>query len=70
MFQQLNDSTLIISVLKSYLADPKKGILDIMSYYPPMSYRDEDGTVKTEIQNRYYLMKGEDIQTDKKDKVM
>ncbi|XP_034254866.1 prostaglandin E synthase 2 [Thrips palmi] len=69
-YLQLNDSTLIISVLKSFLADPKKDLLSLMSSYPPMSYRDEDGSIKTEIQNRYYLMTGEDVQKDKKEKIM
>lgn len=69
-YLQLNDSTLIISVLKSYLADPKKKLVDIMGSYPPMSYRDDDGTVKTEIQNRYFMMSGEEIKKDKKERIM
>lgn len=59
-YVQLNDSTVIISILKSFLADPKQNLLDIVNCYPPLSYRESDGSIKMEIQNRYFLMTGED----------
>ncbi|KAJ1524948.1 hypothetical protein ONE63_009806 [Megalurothrips usitatus] len=69
-YLQLNDSSLIVSVLKTYLTDPRQSLLDIVKCYPPISFRDDDGSVKSEIQNRYYLMAGESVQQGNKKEVM
>ncbi|KAK3913179.1 Prostaglandin E synthase 2 [Frankliniella fusca] len=59
-YVQLNDSTAIISILESFLSDRKQNLLDIVNCYPSLSYRDNDGSIKSEIQNRYFLMSGDD----------
>ncbi|KAG5898251.1 hypothetical protein JTB14_029629 [Gonioctena quinquepunctata] len=55
-YQPLNDSTMIISALASYLIDPKKDIPGIVNCFPFISYLDDDGSKKNEIMNRYFLM--------------
>ncbi|KAF5290654.1 hypothetical protein FQR65_LT01944 [Abscondita terminalis] len=54
--QPLNDSTMIISAMASYLLDSSRGITDIVKYYPIIQFMDEGGSAKTEIMNRYFLM--------------
>lgn len=56
-FQPLNDSTMIISALASYLFENnKKDLPDIVKCFPLISYVDDDGVKKNEIMNRYFLM--------------
>lgn len=59
-----------MSVLSTFLADPKQNLLDILQFYPSLSFRDEDGSIKTEIQNRYFLMTGEEVKKGKKEAIM
>lgn len=58
-YQQLNDSTVIISALTSLLLDPSQDITDIVKCYPKMDFVDDDGTKRSEIMNRYFLMFGD-----------
>ncbi|XP_056640655.1 prostaglandin E synthase 2 [Diorhabda sublineata] len=56
-FQPLNDSTMIISALASYLFDNNnKNLPEIVKCFPLISYVDDDGIKKNEIMNRYFLM--------------
>ncbi|XP_049630143.1 prostaglandin E synthase 2 [Suncus etruscus] len=53
--QQLNDSSVIISALKTYLVSGQP--LDaVISYYPPMKATNEQGKEVTEFCNKYWLM--------------
>ncbi|XP_023600255.1 prostaglandin E synthase 2 isoform X5 [Myotis lucifugus] len=53
--QQLNDSSVIISALKSYLVSGQP--LDvIITYYPPMKATNDQGKEVTEFCNKYWLM--------------
>ncbi|XP_014278364.1 prostaglandin E synthase 2 [Halyomorpha halys] len=63
---QLNDSSMIISVLTSYLNDKEVSIEEVSNYYPSMSYVDDDGKIKKEILNRYYLMFQRSIASESK----
>lgn len=56
-YQQLNDSTMIISALASLMIqnDKRRELSEIVKYYPVMKY-EENNTVKSEILNRYFLM--------------
>nr|CAG4637130.1 EOG090X08KD [Ceriodaphnia reticulata] len=58
-YQQLNDSSMIISSLASHLADPEQDLLKIVKYYPRVDYQEEGGKKDSEIMNRYFLMFGE-----------
>nr|CAG4641811.1 EOG090X08KD [Eurycercus lamellatus] len=58
-YQQLNDSSMIISSLTSLLLDTEQDIANIVRYYPRMDSVDEDGKKKSEIMNRYFLMFGD-----------
>jgi len=54
---QLNDSSMIISSLYSYLIDPSKGLSEYLAMYPQIQYIDSDGkTVSTDMSNKYFIM--------------
>nr|XP_060613175.1 prostaglandin E synthase 2 [Anolis sagrei ordinatus] len=52
---QLNDSSVIISAIKTYLIS-RKSLEEIVSYYPPMQAQNERGKEVTEYSNKYWLM--------------
>lgn len=52
----LNDSSMIVSVLTSYLQDKSKNMEELASYYPMLVVSDEKGESKNEIANKYFLM--------------
>jgi len=57
---QVNDSSVIVSALFSFLAGQKEEGLDtIMDCYPTMRYKNADGKEVSEIQNSYFLMYNE-----------
>ncbi|KAJ1077949.1 hypothetical protein K5549_011276 [Capra hircus] len=53
--QQLNDSSVIISALKTYLVSGQP-LADIITYYPPMKAVNDQGKEVTEFCNKYWLM--------------
>ncbi|XP_019492607.1 PREDICTED: prostaglandin E synthase 2 isoform X2 [Hipposideros armiger] len=53
--QQLNDSSVIISALKTYLVSGQP-LEDIITYYPPMKAMNDQGKEVTEFCNKYWLM--------------
>ncbi|XP_066466778.1 prostaglandin E synthase 2 [Tiliqua scincoides] len=52
---QLNDSSVIISAIKSYLVS-RKSLEEIVSYYPPMKAVNDRGKEVVEYGNKYWLM--------------
>jgi microsomal prostaglandin-E synthase 2 len=52
----MNDSSMIISALASYLHDRDQGLKEVVKCYPSISYSEDDGKLKNEILNRYFLM--------------
>ncbi|XP_073397211.1 prostaglandin E synthase 2 [Dendrobates tinctorius] len=55
---QLNDSSVIISAVKTFLVS-RKSLEEIVSYYPGIKVTNENGKEVTEYQNRYWLMLNE-----------
>ncbi|XP_066600384.1 prostaglandin E synthase 2 [Prorops nasuta] len=55
-YEPLNDSSVIISILASFLNDPSIPIKELSSYYSPTAISDLDGGLKYEVLNKYYLM--------------
>ena len=55
-YQPLNDSSMIVSVLASYLHDKSHKIDELAKYYPIINVNDENGVFKHEIVNKYFLM--------------
>ncbi|CAJ0968268.1 unnamed protein product, partial [Ranitomeya imitator] len=55
---QLNDSSVIISAVKTFLVSGKS-LEEIVSYYPGIKVTNEQGKEVTEYQNRYWLMLNE-----------
>ncbi|XP_068104633.1 prostaglandin E synthase 2 isoform X1 [Hyperolius riggenbachi] len=53
---QLNDSSVIISAMKTFLISRRKSLEEIISYYPGIQVKNEKGKEVTEYQNRYWLM--------------
>lgn len=56
---QLKDSTMIISVLKSFLHNKNEKLQSLVKCYPTINYTDEEGDKRVEIMNRYFLMYGQ-----------
>ncbi|XP_022920268.2 prostaglandin E synthase 2 [Onthophagus taurus] len=54
-YQPMNDSSMIISALQSYLQDKGGSITEIVKCYPSISY-EEDGSKKVDIMNKYFIM--------------
>lgn len=57
-YQPLNDSSMIISALSTYIKD-RNDLKETVKYYPHITYIDEDGSKKSEIMNKYFLVLGE-----------
>ncbi|XP_026826171.1 prostaglandin E synthase 2 [Ooceraea biroi] len=55
-YRPLNDSTMIISLLASYLRDSSYKIEELAEYYPSVGIHDDKGKFKYEIINKYFLM--------------
>jgi len=53
---QVNDSSVIVSALYSFLLDPEKKLEDVMDCYPTLRSYDDDGREVSEIPNKYFLM--------------
>ncbi|XP_071766003.2 prostaglandin E synthase 2 [Centroberyx gerrardi] len=53
---QLNDSSVIISSLKTYLVSKEKSMAEILSCYPEMKSVNDSGKEVTEYNNKYWLM--------------
>ncbi|KAL1130728.1 hypothetical protein AAG570_011969 [Ranatra chinensis] len=55
---QMNDSSTIISTMASYLRDRANSIslVEVANFYPSIDFKDEEGNLKREVLNRYFLM--------------
>nr|XP_006640838.1 PREDICTED: prostaglandin E synthase 2 [Lepisosteus oculatus] len=53
---QLNDSSVIISALKTYMISRDKTMQQIISYYPEMRSKNEKGKEVVEYNNKYWVM--------------
>ncbi|XP_017756476.1 PREDICTED: prostaglandin E synthase 2 [Eufriesea mexicana] len=64
-YQPLNDSSMIISLLASYLKDKSQKIDDLVECYPRIAMHDENQKFKYEIMNKYFLMYKGNLPSDK-----
>ncbi|CAG9558261.1 unnamed protein product [Danaus chrysippus] len=55
-YQQLLDSTAIISMLETYLRDKSYQLSDIVKFYPATRFVNDSGKVATDITNKYFVM--------------
>ncbi|XP_078082350.1 prostaglandin E synthase 2 [Mustelus asterias] len=53
---QINDSSVIISAVKTYLLSRHKDLTRVLSYYPEMKSKDEKGKDVFEYNNKYWVM--------------
>ncbi|XP_025060817.1 prostaglandin E synthase 2 [Alligator sinensis] len=53
---QLNDSSVIISAVKTYLISRRKSLDEIVTFYPAMKAVNDQGKEVTEYENKYWLM--------------
>lgn len=58
-YLQMTDSTMIVSLLSSYMIDPSIPIEDLVKLYPSISYMNDDGKKVNDILNKYHLIYGE-----------
>ncbi|XP_074527488.1 prostaglandin E synthase 2 [Halichoeres trimaculatus] len=56
---QLNDSSVIISSLKTYLISKEKSVSQILSCYPEVKSKNDSGKEVTEYFNKYWVMLSE-----------
>ncbi|CAH1165678.1 unnamed protein product [Phyllotreta striolata] len=54
--QPLNDSSMIVSAIATYLFEGNKDIYEIVNYYPFISYVNDGGRKTSEIMNKYFVM--------------
>uniref|UniRef100_UPI00398F41EF prostaglandin E synthase 2 isoform X2 n=1 Tax=Pristiophorus japonicus TaxID=55135 RepID=UPI00398F41EF len=54
--KQINDSSVIISAVKTYLLSGHKKLTEVVSYYPEMKSKDEKGKEVVEYNNKYWVM--------------
>ncbi|KAG6458005.1 prostaglandin E synthase 2 [Manduca sexta] len=64
-YQQLLDSTAIVSVLETYLQDKSNQLRDIIKFYPITKYVNDSGKECTEIANKYFIMHNAVAQSEK-----
>lgn len=58
-FLQLTDSSVIVSVLASYLKKPGQDIVELAQFYPVLSFYDDAGKKTSDIMNKYFVMSDE-----------
>ncbi|XP_075990878.1 prostaglandin E synthase Su(P) [Anticarsia gemmatalis] len=63
-YQQLLDSTAIISVLETYMRD-KASLRDIIKFYPVTKYINDTGKDATDITNKYFIMHNAPVPDEK-----
>lgn len=68
-YQQLLDSTAIISVLETYLRDKSTGLREIVKFYPATKFVNDAGTETTDIANKYFIMHQANV-PDEKEKAL
>ncbi|XP_060927580.1 prostaglandin E synthase 2, partial [Limanda limanda] len=61
---QVNDSTVIISAIRTYLINQEKSMSEILGFYPEMKSKNDSGKEVTEFLNKYWLMLSEADSTD------
>lgn len=64
-YVQLTDSSMIVSVLSSYMIDPSVDIKELAQFYPSVSYMNNEGKKIHDILNKYHVIYGEKIPRDK-----
>lgn len=67
-YLQLTDSSVIVSILASYLRNPGQDIVELASFYPSISFYDDKGKKVNDIMNKYFLM-SEDLSAKQKEVV-
>lgn len=55
-YVQLTESSMIISILASVLADPTQDVAELYKFYPTETFVDESGASKSEVLNKYFVM--------------
>lgn len=58
---QLTDSSMIVSSLASFLANPSQDIGELAKFYPNITYLDADGSKKSDVVNKYFLMYQDEV---------
>jgi hypothetical protein len=63
--QQLNDSTFIVSLLRSYIADPVHEFDELITYYPHHKVENRQDPKKEVIEcvNKYFVMFHDSVKT-------
>ncbi|XP_053624376.1 prostaglandin E synthase 2 [Plodia interpunctella] len=55
-YQQLMESTAIMSILETYMRDKSQAVQDVIKFYPNTRFVSDDGKETTDIANKYFIM--------------
>jgi len=62
--KQLNDSAFVVSLLRTFIADPTKSLIDLIGFYPYHRQIDAKGKETIDCQNKYFVMFQEQLKND------
>uniref|UniRef100_A0A914X1J2 Prostaglandin E synthase 2 n=1 Tax=Plectus sambesii TaxID=2011161 RepID=A0A914X1J2_9BILA len=63
--KQLNDSAFIVSLLRTFVADPSKSLAELIDFYPHHRQANAKGKETVECQNKYFVMFQEQLKSEK-----
>ena len=55
----MNDSSVIMSLLESFLENKSESLRKLLTYYPPLEGPNEKGKIVIEYPNKYFIMFGD-----------
>jgi hypothetical protein len=62
--QQLNDSAFVVSLLRTFIADPTKSLIELIGFYPHHSQLNAKGKETIDCQNKYFVMFQEQLKNE------
>ena len=68
-FLQINDSSVIVSILGSFLEDRSQKLQEIIQYYPVVEVENKKGKMVFDFPNKYFIMYGERLSAPKNEKI-
>ncbi len=60
----MNDSAFVVSLLRTFIADPTKSLIDLIGFYPQHRQLDAKGKETIDCQNKYFVMFQEQLKND------
>ncbi|XP_047544302.1 prostaglandin E synthase 2 [Vanessa atalanta] len=64
-YQQLLDSTAILSILETHIRDKSYSLRDIVKFYPVSKFENDSGKPTTDVTNKYFIMHNSAVPDEK-----